>query len=141
MKGILSELKTFMIKRRRFDLAAGIVLAGAFRTVMNSLINDVILPPVSAITTGKNISSLSYVINKPSGGLPVVIGYGRFLQTMIDFLIIGVTVILILRAVDKITEKDVAKPSREQALLKEIRDLLDRQANGGTASTTAIASK
>ena len=127
MKDILGELKSFMIKRRRFDLVAGIVLAGAFRTVMNSLINDIILPPVSAATTGKNISSLAYVINKPSGGPPVVIGYGRFLQATIDFLIIGVTVMLILRAVDRFTEESETKPSKEQILLKEIRDLLKLQ--------------
>jgi len=130
MKDIAKELKSFMIRRRRFDLAAGIVLAGAFRTVMVSLINDVILPPVSALTTGKNISSLSYVVNKPSGGLPVVISYGRFLQTTIDFLIIGATVMLILRAVDEMTDKTETKLSKEQKLLTEIRDLLNAQANG-----------
>lgn len=125
MKKIMTDLKTTMIRRRRVDLAAGIVLAGAFRTAMTSLIHDVILPPVSTIATGTNLANLSYVIKKPTGGRPpVVIGYGRFLQTTIDFVIIGATVVAILRIVEKMTEKAESMPSKQEELLKEIRDLL-----------------
>lgn len=64
---------------------------------------------------------------------PVAIGYGRFLQTTVDFLVIGATVITILRVVEKMTEKsEVARsraPSREEKLLTEIRDLMQNQAN------------
>ena len=88
MKDTMKELKTVMIKRRRIDLVAGIVLAGAFRNTMTSLINDVILPPVSTLLTGTNLPNLSYVIKKPTASMPpVAIGYGRFLQTTVDFLI------------------------------------------------------
>ena len=133
MKDTMKELKTVMIKRRRVDLVAGIVLAGAFRNTMTSLINDVILPPVSTLLTGTNLPNLSYVIKKPTAGMPpVAIGYGRFLQTTIDFLVIGATVITILRVVEKMTENsEVARskaPSREEKLLTEIRDLMQNQA-------------
>jgi len=133
MKDTMKELKTVMIKRRRIDLVAGIVLAGAFRNTMTSLINDVILPPVSTLLTGTNLPNLSYVIKKPTAGMPpVAIGYGRFLQTTIDFLVIGATVITILRVVEKMTENsEVARskaPSREEKLLTEIRDLMQNQA-------------
>ncbi len=128
MKQIMQDLKTTMIRRRRVDLAAGIVLAGAFRTAMTSLIHDVILPPVSTIATGTNLANLSYVIKKPTGGMPpVVIGYGRFLQTTIDFVIIGATVVAILRIVEHMTEKAESMPSKEEKLLKEIRDLMRLQ--------------
>jgi large conductance mechanosensitive channel len=133
MKDTMKELKTVMIKRRRIDLVAGIVLAGAFRNAMTSLINDVILPPVSTFLTGTNLPNLSYVIKKPAAGMPpVAIGYGRFLQTTVDFLVIGATVVTVLRVVEKMTEKsDVARakvPSREEKLLTEIRDLMQNQA-------------
>jgi len=124
----MKDLKTTMIRRRRVDLAAGIVLAGAFRTAMTSLIHDVILPPVSTIMTGTNLSNLSYVIKKPTGGMPpVTIAYGRFLQTTIDFVIIGATVVAILKVVEQMTEKAESKPSKEEKLLGEIRDLLQLQ--------------
>lgn len=133
MKDTMNELKTVMIKRRRIDLVAGIVLAGAFRNTMTSLINDVILPPVSTLLTGTNLPNLSYVIKKPTVGMPpVAIGYGRFLQTTVDFLVIGATVITILRVVEKMTknsEVDRSRaPSREEKLLTEIRDLMQNQA-------------
>ena len=133
MKDTMKELKTVMIKRRRIDLVAGIVLAGAFRNAMTSLINDVILPPVSTFLTGTNLPNLSYVIKKPTAGMPpVAIGYGRFLQSTVDFLVIGATVVIVLRVVEKMTEKsDVARarsPSREEKLLTEIRDLMQNQA-------------
>lgn len=130
MKGIMKELKNVMIQRRRVDLAAGIVLAGAFRAAMTSLINDVILPPVSTLMAGTNVSNLSYVIKKSTGGIPpVVIGYGRFIQATIDFIIIGATIIMILRATEKVSEKVSTKPSKQEELLKEIRDLLRIQTN------------
>ena len=122
-----------MIRRRRVELAAGIVLAGAFRTAMTSLINDAILPPISTLMAGTNISNLACVLKKSTGTVPpTVIGYGRFLQTTIDFMIIGATVILILRATEKVSEKvppKPTKPSKQEALLTEIRDLLRVQAN------------
>jgi len=128
MKQIMKDLKTTMIRRKRVDLAAGIVLAGAFRTAMTSLIHDVILPPVSTIATGTNLANLSYVIKKPTGGMPpVVIGYGRFLQTTIDFVIIGATVVTILKLVENMTEKAEPARSKEQELLTEIRDLMRLQ--------------
>jgi large conductance mechanosensitive channel len=128
MINIAKELKTLMIRRRRVDLAAGIVLAGAFRSAMTSLIHDVILPPVSTVVTGTNLSNLSYVIKKPTAGMPpVVIGYGRFLQASIDFLIIGATVVVILRIVDNMSSKAESMPSKQEELLKEIRDLLRLQ--------------
>ena len=106
------------------------VLAGAFRAAMTSLIHDVILPPVSTFATGTNISNLSYVIKKSTGGMPpVVIGYGRFLQTTIDFMIIGIVVMMILRASETVSEKVSSKPSKQEELLKEIRDLLNVQTN------------
>lgn len=133
MKETMKELKAVMIKRRRIDLVAGIVLAGAFRNTMNSLINDVILPPVSTLLTGTSLPNLSYVIKKPTAGMqPVAIGYGRFLQTTVDFLVIGATVVAVLRIVEKMTDGSEAArstaPSREEKLLTEIRDLMREQA-------------
>lgn len=133
MKGIMTDLKRFMIRRRTVDIAAGLVLAGAFRQIIVSLVNDVILPPVSYFTSGANISNLSYVLKKSPTGLPLVsIGYGKFIQTAIDFVILGVAISMVLRAAEKVTAEDVKarpKSSQKEALLKEIRDLLKSQKN------------
>ena len=131
MKDILKELKNTMIRRRRIELAAGIVLAGAFRAAMTSLIHDVILPPIGKSTAGTNISNLAIVLKKANAGMPpTVIGYGRFLQATIDFLIIGMTVIMILRATEKMSDKVESRPTKQERLLTEIRDLLSHRASG-----------
>ena len=131
MKDVLKELKNTMIRRRRIELAAGIVLAGAFRAAMTSLIHDVILPPIGKSAVGTNISNLAIVLKKANAGMPpTVIGYGRFLQATIDFLIIGVTVIMILRATEKMSDKVESKPTKQEKLLTEIRDLLSQQTSG-----------
>jgi len=131
MNDVLKELKNTMIRRRRIDLAAGIVLAGAFRAVVTSLIHDVILPPIGKSAAGTNISNLAIVLKKADAGLPpTVIGYGKFLQATIDFLIIGMIVIMILRATEKMSDKVESRPTKQEKLLTEIRDLLNRQANG-----------
>jgi len=120
-----------MMRRRRIELAAGIVLAGAFRAAMTSLIHDVILPPIGKSAVGTNISNLAIVLKKANAGMPpTVIGYGRFLQATIDFLIIGMTVIIILRATEKMSDKVESKPTKQEKLLTEIRDLLSQQTSG-----------
>jgi len=123
--GLAREFKNIMVKRKVINLAAGVMLAGALRAVLRSLINDVILPPISAAASGANISNLSYIIKKAKvGSPPVAIGYGRFLQNTIDFAILAVVVSMILHAAEKLTDKEQATQSKNEKLLEEIRDLL-----------------
>jgi len=125
---VVREFKNIMVKRKVINLAAGVMLAGALRAVLRSLINDVILPPISAATSGANISNLSYVIKKAKvGSPPVALGYGRFLQNAIDFAILAVMVSMILYAAEKLTDKKQTPHSNNEKLLEEIRDVLRLQ--------------
>ena len=125
---IIKEFKGFMVRRRIMDLAAGVVVGAAFTKVVTSFVNDVVLPPVGAFTSGVDISNLAYILKKAQGTMPpVTISYGRFIQSTIDFAIIAIAVTLALRVVDSLVvakEGEKPKPTNEEKLLKEIRDLL-----------------
>lgn len=128
MMSMVNEFKRFMVRRRIMDLAAGTVVGAAFGKVITSFVHDVVLPPVGAFTSGVDISSLSYVIKKAQGTMPpVAIAYGRLIQTTIDFAIVAIAVSLALKIVDSLTmaeEEKTPKAANEEALLREIRDLL-----------------
>ena len=128
---IVKEIKGFMVRRRIMDLAAGVVVGAAFTKVITSFVNDVILPPIGAFTSGIDISNLAYVVKKAQGTMPpVAINYGRFIQSTIDFAIIAIAVTLTLRVVDSLTvvkEGKKPKTTNEEKLLREIRDLLVAQ--------------
>ena len=134
--GMISEFKTFAMKGNLVDMASGIIIGAAIGKVVSSLVNDVIMPPIGVLLGGVNFTDLAYVIQQASGGDPeVAIRYGAFLQTIIDFLIIGFTVFVIIklmnRAMNKPEEPEEKKPTESEALLGEIRDLLRSGAAGG----------
>ena len=123
--GIMKEFKGLMFRRRLIDLAGGTVVGVAFGKLVFSLVDDLILPPISALTSGSNLANLSFVIKKSAAGLPpVAINYGRFAQTAVDFAIVTIAVSMVLQAVDAFADKEEVKPSNEERLLSEIKDLL-----------------
>lgn len=129
---MLKEFKEFAVKGNVVDLAVGVVIGSAFGKIVTSLVNDIIMPLLGALTGGINFSYLKIVIKKAHGDVPAVtLNYGSFIQNVIDFLIISFSIFLFVKLINKFKrEKKVedvieeAKPSEEVLLLQEIRDLL-----------------
>ena len=129
--GMLTEFKEFAIKGNAVDMAVGIVIGAAFGKIIASLVGDVIMPPIGLMLGGVDFSDLAYTLKESAGGAPaVVIAYGKFIQTVVDFTIIAFaifTVVKIMNAAKKKEEEVPEKPtepSSEEKLLTEIRDLL-----------------
>lgn len=130
---MLKEFKEFAVKGNVIDLAVGVVIGGAFGKIVSSMVNDIIMPLIGAITGGINFSYLKFVIKGAHGDVPAVtLNYGSFIQNIIDFLIIAFSIFLFVKLINKFkrekkaesVEAEAIKPSDEVLLLQEIRDLL-----------------
>ena len=132
---MLKEFKDFIMRGNVIDLAVGVIMGVAFTGVVNSLVNDVIMPPIGALLGGVDFSD--YFINltgsdhatlaaaKDAGA--ATLNYGAFVNTVINFLIIGFCVFLLVKQVNRVFPKAPAAPAappRGEVLLEEIRDLL-----------------
>lgn len=131
---LLQEFKTFAARGNVIDMAVGVIIGAAFGKIVSSLVADVITPPLGLLLGGVNFSALAITLQAASGDQPaVVIAYGKFIQTIIDFLIVAWAIFLGLKAINTLKKKETPPPaappapSREQELLSEIRDLLRQQ--------------
>lgn len=135
---MLQEFKDFTMKGNVVDMAVGVIIGGAFGKIVSSIVADVIMPPIGVILGGVNFSDLVITIKeatKNAAGVDVpavVISYGKFIQTVIDFTIIAAAIFLIIKLINsakKKAEEAVSEPapSKEEVLLTEIRDLLKNQ--------------
>ena len=134
---ILKEFKTFAVKGNVVDMAVGIIIGAAFGKIVSSFVGDVIMPPIGVLVGGVDSADLAVTLKAAEGDLPaVVLAYGKFLQSIIDFIIVafaifmGVKVINRLKREEAIAEEAPAEPeapSNEEVLLSEIRDLLKNQ--------------
>jgi large conductance mechanosensitive channel len=130
---VLSEFKTFIARGSVIDLAVGVVVGAAFGKIVDSLVKDVVTPPLGLLIGGVDFTDLKISI----GGLrkvPVTVNYGVFLQSCFNFLIIAFVIFLLVKAVNVLTRKPVPEPpaappppSPEALLLAEIRDELRRR--------------
>jgi large conductance mechanosensitive channel len=109
-------------------MAVGIIIGVAFGKIVSSFVGDVIMPPIGVILGGVDFSNLSVVLKEAIADKPaVVISYGKFLQALIDFIIIAFVVFMAIKAMNVLKKKEEAAPappSNEEVLLTEIRDLL-----------------
>ncbi len=125
----IKEFKEFAIKGNVIDMAVGVIIGGAFGKIVSSLVNDIIMPAISLLLGKIDLSKLAIVIEK-QGADPIVIGYGMFLQNVIDFLIIALCIFMFVKLSAKLKRKEEEKPveppkpSNEEVLLAEIRDIL-----------------
>ena len=132
MKKFFQEFKEFAMRGNVVDMAVGVVIGGAFSKIVSSLVGDIVMPALSLLTGRISLSNLSAVIPASiSGTEPIVIAYGAFLQTVLDFLIIALSIFLAIRLMNKFKRKHEEEtppapptPSNEEILLTEIRDLL-----------------
>ncbi len=130
--GMISEFKEFAIKGNMMDMAVGIIMGGAFGTIIKSLVSDVIMPPIGMLMGGVDFSALKFVIqpaNEAAGKAEVAIGYGNFINAMIAFLIVAFVLFQLIKGMNKFKKAEEAAPSAPPAnevLLAEIRDLLKK---------------
>lgn len=134
--GMLQEFKEFAMKGNVVDMAVGVVIGGAFGKIVTALVEKVLMPITSFLTQGQSIADKAYTMKLPAGvaeGVkPAEIGYGAFLQSIIDFLIVAFAIFMMVKlmnAAKKRFEKEAAPaapaaPPPEVKLLAEIRDLL-----------------
>jgi large conductance mechanosensitive channel len=130
---ILGEFKEFAIKGNMVDMAVGIIIGAAFGKIVSSLVNDVIMPPLGVLIGGVDFSDLGIVVKDAAQGADaVVLKYGAFVQTVIDFLIVAAAIFVAVKAINALKRKEEQKPepppepTKEVVLLTEIRDLLKR---------------
>lgn len=125
---MLEEFKKFALKGNVLDLAVGVIIGGAFGKIVSSLVGDIMMPLIGLISGGVDFKNLMYTYNDTQ------IKYGLFIQTVVDFLIISISVFFFVRLINRLSfkkkEVEEAKPvipTKEEALLIEIRDLLKEQ--------------
>lgn len=122
---MIQEFKQFAVKGNVIDLAVGVIIGGAFGKIVSSLVEDVVMPLVGTLLGGLNFSGLALKVGDAS------IKYGKFLQTMVDFLIIAWAIFIAVKVINKLKQAEEAPPPaapaappRQEVLLEEIRDLL-----------------
>ena len=127
----MSEFKEFAIKGNAVDMAVGIVIGVAFGKIVSSFVSDVIMPPIGLLIGGVDFSKLAFTLKEASGDVAaVVISYGKFIQTMLDFVIIAFVIFMVVKAINSLKKKEAEvvppppEPSKEEVLLTEIRDVL-----------------
>lgn len=133
MKKMIKEFKTFISRGNVIDLAVGVVVGNAFTKIVNSLVDNIIMPLVGILIGGVDFTKLSLTI------FGVNIQFGVFIQNVVDFLIIAFCIFMVIKLINKLThkkeeKKDVKPPvkSDEVKLLEEIRDLMKKDTNKKT---------
>jgi large conductance mechanosensitive channel len=129
--GMLQEFKTFAVKGNMIDMAVGIIIGAAFGKIVSSLVGDVIMPPIGILLGGVDFSNLSVILKEAVDKAPAVtLNYGKFIQTIIDFLIISFCIFVMVKGINTLKRKEEeapAEPPKQEVLLAEIRDLLKKK--------------
>lgn len=140
--GLIQEFKTFAVKGNVMDMAVGIIIGGAFGKIVSSFVSDIIMPPIGILLGGVDFKDLKITLTDAQAAVmngdevveeavkEVSLNYGVFVNTVIDFIIIAFAIFIMLKAINAAKKKEEAtppappKPSNEEVLLTEIRDLL-----------------
>ena len=130
---MVQEFKEFAIKGNMVDMAVGVIIGAAFGKIVSSLVTDVIMPPIGVLIGGMDFSRLAITLQDATSTAPaVVISYGKFVQSVVDFTIIAAVIFIVIKGINsmkKNAEKAAAAPAAppaQEVLLAEIRDLLKR---------------
>ncbi len=120
---LISEFKAFVMRGNVVDLAVGVIIGAAFGKIVASLVNDILMPPLGMLLGGVNFSDLSIALDEAG---KVVIKYGAFIQTIVDFLIIAAAIFVLVKVVNKVQKPKEAPPAgpTQEELLIQIRDIL-----------------
>jgi len=128
---IIKEFKEFALRGNMIEMAVGIVIGASFNSVVDALVKNILLPPLSLLSEGVNFQQKKIILRNPSKKLSEVsIDYGFFLNTLIDFIVVGFTIFIVVKIFNSLKKKseDITETSVETPkqiiLLTEIRDLL-----------------
>lgn len=131
---VVQEFKQFAMRGNVMDMAIGIIIGAAFGKIVSSIVSDVIMPPIGLLLGGVDFSNLALTIK--AGGedaAPVLLKYGVFINTVIDFIIIAFAIFMVVKAINTMRKKEEEKPSappapsKSEILLAEIRDELRKK--------------
>lgn len=130
---MMKEFQKFAVKGNVMDMAIGIIIGAAFGKIVSSFVKDVLMPPLGLIIGDVDFSDLAITLKEAAGDAPaVLLKYGAFIQTVFDFVIIAFAIFMMVRWINNLKKKEEAapaappKPSAQEVLLTEIRDLLKK---------------
>ena len=131
---LVDEFKAFIMRGNVVDMAVGVIIGGAFGKIVTSLVNDIFMPIIGMVLGNVDFSSLEIKLGEPvEGAEQAAIRYGMFIQEIVNFLIIALCMVIKLIAkMQKKKEEEPApapEPTKEEVLLTEIRDALNKMAN------------
>lgn len=143
---VVKEFREFIARGNVVDLAVGVVIGGAFGAIVKSLVEQVVMPPIGWLMGGVDFSDLKLAL--PANPMtpdaePVLVLYGAFINTIIQFLIVAAAVFVLVKAINAARRETPAEPEApaaptpSEALLTEIRDLLKTQAGSAASSKKA----
>ncbi len=130
------ELKEFLMRGNVVDMAVGIIIGAAFGKIVTSFVNDILMPPISMLLGNTDFTNMKIVLKQAAidaagAEIPAITwNYGNFIQTVVDFLIVGVSIFFVIKAMNSLKRKKeeapapAPEPTKEEMLLTEIRDLL-----------------
>ena len=140
MKKLIQEFKDFAVKGNMMDMAIGIIIGASFNSVIDVLVKKVMMPPLSLLSDGVNLENKKLVLRKAQTNemselsiQEVAINYGQLIETFIDFLIVGFTIFLVIKFVNKLNKKaedpkdQTVSTPRNIQLLTEMNELLKEQ--------------
>ena len=132
--GMLQEFREFAVKGNAMDLAVGVIIGAAFGKIVRSFVGDVVMPPIGLLIGGVDFSDLAITLKAAEGDIPdVVLSYGKFIQTVLDFVIVAFAIFMGVKVINRLKREEAAAPAeppaptKDQELLTEIRDLLKNQ--------------
>ena len=133
---LFDEFKAFVMRGNVVDLAVGVIIGGAFGKIVTSLVNDIFMPIIGMILGNVDFTSLEIKLGEPvEGAEQAAIRYGAFIQEIVNFLIIALCIFMVIKVINKLQKKKeeapapAPEPTKEEVLLTEIRDALNKMAN------------
>ncbi|MCC6587827.1 MAG: large conductance mechanosensitive channel protein MscL [Bryobacterales bacterium] len=138
---MLKEFREFAVKGNVMDLAVGVIIGGAFGGIVNSLVNDVVMPPIGLLLGGLDFkdyfiqlhgAAVTSLDAAKKAGVPVI-AYGQFLTVLLNFIILAFVIFLMVKWINSLKKEEAvapaapAPPTRSEVLLEEIRDTLRRR--------------
>ena len=133
---LFDEFKAFVMRGNVVDMAVGVIIGAAFGKIVTSLVNDIFMPIIGMILGNVNFSSLEIKLGEPVEGVEqAAIRYGVFIQEIVNFLIIALCIFMVIKVINKLQKKKeeapaaAPEPTKEEVLLTEIRDALNKIAD------------
>ena len=130
---LFDEFKAFVMRGNVVDLAVGVIIGGAFGKIVTSLVNDIFMPIIGMILGNVDFTSLEIKLGEPvEGAEQAAIRYGAFIQEIVNFLIIALCIFMVIKVINKLQKKKeeapapAPEPTKEEVLLTEIRDALNK---------------